>query len=273
MKSAIQMQLNLMFKRKEFYIALMISVLISAFCFFSELILCYNDYFFFLNASSDFFYLRGIKGTAGIVMALYPFLIVLPFADSFITDYKAKITPVIQTRITFKNYYFSKMICVFLGAFIVLLIPQLLNLLANVIAYPFTSVTPFTGDAFGQSASAITHMQFPYLLHNYPNLYNLLFTFILSISGGIMAVGIYCISFFIKKSRLFIICIFFIISNILTFLGTYTKNSFNINIFIFPAVPWFPKPIIFPLCFFAVFIVGIIIMSSIALKRYKTDLI
>lgn len=142
-----------------------------------------------------------------------PFITVLPFAMSFMTDRLNDIAPIIQSRAGIKNYYVSKALVCFIGGSAVFFIPLAINLLLNLLVFPQSGITAF-GDMLDRNYSAtITGSNviieairkgilFPRLYLYSADLYNLLFAFIFSLSMGVLSVFSFVMSFILKRHRI-----------------------------------------------------------------------
>jgi hypothetical protein len=111
-----------------------------------------------------------------------------------------------------KQHYLSGAFACFIGSFLIICLPFLLNIFLNFISFPNNGVTRF--DVWGSSAFwagfyddfGKAYLSFPNLYLYHPQLYNVLFTLILSFCSGIFGVFAYAMSFFL--SGLHKLCLF-----------------------------------------------------------------
>lgn len=241
MKQNLVLQWKLLFRRKEFYLSFAIMLGLAVAAFVTD---CREYYGWDLSechSASMLFYLRTYNASfSGIVMSLYPLLAVLPFADSYIVDRHNAVLPVLLAKGKFRDYYFSKMLVTFLASFLVLFVPQAVNMALNAVAFPWTVPGDFTNVLYGWTyAGTIESFAFPRLLNDHPGLYNLLFALTLSVTGGLMAAVSYCLSYILNKSRVLIICLMFLLLNVITLICQALRLSTDAHItsYLFPCAP------------------------------------
>lgn len=72
--------------------------------------------------------------------AAFPFMIVFPFAFSYLNDTAAKVQPFVISRMG-SSYYWAKALASFIGGALLILIPFLINLILNYLTFPQNSTT------------------------------------------------------------------------------------------------------------------------------------
>lgn len=212
-KNFFKMQFLLMVHKKAFQISFLISLF---YVFLTYIFYCATQFGMdisnILSADSVFV---GNSSTAFInyLNVLFPFLVVMPFGFSFLTDKSINILPIIQTRIGVKRYYFVKMMVCFIGGFIIFFIPFVLNIIFNYITFPSSGKTflgllydwNYSHDLTGENVSRLavsSGLPFLKLYILSPLVYNLLYSFIFSAYMGILSVFCFSVSFLIKKNKI-----------------------------------------------------------------------
>jgi hypothetical protein len=234
--NSIKMQFSLMIHKLSFQVGFSIVMLYTMVSYIKNL-LDYRgvDKLYFYSA--NFLYAgNNYASFWGIFESAFPFIIVLPFAFSYLDDLNIKITPYILSRMSKEKYFMGKLITCFLGGFIIIFIPFLINLIFCNITFPENHNTLFgpynlityyerlTGadvyintDFKGQSFLKL------YLYS--PLLYNFLYLFILSTFAGIMSVFSGACSYFLSKYKI----ILFIPVYLIIFLGKSIDSYIYLN--------------------------------------------
>jgi hypothetical protein len=162
------------------------------------------------------------------IRLLLPLIAVIPFADSYFVEKKNNLLPVLISRSSRRQYYFSKLFVVFISSVIVIAVPLLINMMLNSIAFPVSSLRDSTGwssdETWYRDAFLEDRILFPNLFILHPYLYNFVFTAMLSLFSGLVGVFSYAASYFVKKNRVFVIALFFIINSVLELLSFVTED-------------------------------------------------
>jgi hypothetical protein len=158
------------------------------------------------------------------VQLLFPFLVIFPYSMSFFEESKAGMLMYVQVRNGRKQYYYSQLITCFIGGFIIICIPFLVNILLNSIIFPESGndyISTYNQFTWNWRATITgSNVVFPVLYKgfilknlfvNHPQLYNVLFAILSGFTAGIMSMLAYAFSMFIKKSRLFIFLMMYIL--------------------------------------------------------------
>lgn len=211
-----------------------------------------------------------------ILPFLLPLVVTIPFSDTFFTDRSGHILPSIFTRGRVHHYYFSKMAIVALSASVIIFAPFLLNLILGLIAFPADSVNYFGGLTTDQSqyySTILNNYLFPELFVKSPYLYHFVFLLLLLAFSGLGAVLAYQISFFIKKSRLLVLCSFFIINDIVTLCSNLMQSNqiptFTPMDYLFAGNTTAGKQPWMLLVIFGVLIAAISVMTPFCLRRLR----
>lgn len=96
------------------------------------------------------------------LMVYLPILIVLPTACSYITDRDTRVKIYIESRVGSKNYWYGKLISVFLTTFLVFVIPFMLEIILSCICFDCSAV----GDPSNFSYLQTIEKENQYLLSN-----------------------------------------------------------------------------------------------------------
>lgn len=215
-------------------LSLMCLVSVAVFC-----ISCLPYYgldFIAVPAADQLYIGRGTTDTAYILRALLPLIVTLPFADSYFCEKKKNTLPVLLTR--YKStaaYFFSKGMAVFFSAALVVLVPFLINMLLNLIAFPTASVADYTNVSTDQTIyyvePYITNGLFPRLLALHPYLYNCLFWIAISLFSGLLSVTAYVISYFVRRNRIWVLVSVFILNNLIALASDLCVPKLNFAFF------------------------------------------
>lgn len=115
-----------------------------------------------------------------VIKAILPLLIAIPFGDSLYLDEKNHYVYHIDTRSNKSNYYFSKIITLFLSGGVIATFPYLLSFLINIALLPMETVIPSTGVSLGNIVFLSQ------LYYSKPALYVLAYLFFTFIGFGIL---------------------------------------------------------------------------------------
>lgn len=240
---AIKMQFILMINKRNFIIVFFIMMFYSLGIYLTNVYLNINKdittiysadaLFIGVTDSNYFHYFR----------ELFPFLVVFPFAFSYIEDVNVKIYPFLISRMSSKMYYISKLITSFLGGFLIIFIPFLINQFLLLITFKINGYTYF-GSIYDMNycknllgtnvIPEVKNVGLPFLrlyIFN-PIIYNFLFTIILSVFSGIMSMFSLVCSYWSKKYKIllffslyFIFFFFRTINNILEQYDIYLNTT------------------------------------------------
>lgn len=209
-------QIKLMLKRKEFTVCLFIGMAVAFTAFFISCKTYYGvDAYAVLPANIEYFGLDSNEMTGKVMMFALPFLAVIPFADSYITDIQNYTLPILINRVGARRYYYEKGLAASLGAFLIVVIPFLSNLLLCLAAFPLTSTRTCLNDAAQTtfySEFTMSKILFPRFSMQHPYLYILFFIFLTAIFYSLLAFCIYSISYFLSKNRVVLLSLFFLIT-------------------------------------------------------------
>lgn len=142
-----------------------------------------------------------------LFFTLLPIIAVLPYGWSYFTENKAGYVKVVVTRSGKWQYFLTKYIGVFTAGGLVILIPQILNLL--IVASFVPAITP---TKLYPLSYIVTHGSlWSELFYLYPLIYVILYLILNFIFAGLFATMSLTISFFIKNRIAILLMPFFII--------------------------------------------------------------
>ena len=168
------------------------------------------------------------------LMVYLPILIVFPTACSYLTDRDTRVKIYIESRVGGRNYWYGKLISVFLTTFLVFVIPFLIEIVLSCVCFDISAVGDPSNFSYIQTVETENQYMFSALWLNNRVLYAIVMTFIWGIVTGILAVfnfSLTTLPFFKYKILTFfpIYILFYVISGISLFLKlNYTTNYFFI---------------------------------------------
>lgn len=227
MIASIKTQIRITFKKRDFRFALFLLFVYAGYVFIAAVVknwgsevstmLDANEYICYSPSNSDY----------SIFHFLFPFLIVIPSATSYIDDYKNQLLSVYVTRSSRVCYYISKLVSCFVGTALAVAIPFFCNLILTNLFFPHnhnTLLGGYQGGNFYRNLLGLNTMYFteypkvPFLtvFLKSPFLYHLLYLVILSSFAGLMAAFVLSLSFVWRKRKLFLFIPVYVIIQVLT---------------------------------------------------------
>lgn len=237
---SISYNLNIMMKKRTF-----------KFSFFLVLLLCillpfiyaiqYKGYAVAQLPSAYTLYVGNAMGlTWEYLQLIFPFLVIFPYSMSFYEEMKEGAILYIQTRSGRKKYYISQLVTCFIGGFIIIFIPFIINILLNAVIFPesandyISTYDMYTDNWSGSitgSSTVFPVLSKGYMMKslyiNYPQLHNAMFALLSGIVAGIMSMLAYAFSIFIKKSRLFIFLLMYVFFQIFAMLDSVLFDNWD----------------------------------------------
>lgn len=273
-KDSIRIQFSLMINKPGFQLSFCIVLI---YCFLTYLVNSINmigtdisisysaDTLFALNSYSPYW---------NLFSKIFPYIVALPFAFSYIEDNNVNIHPYLQGRIGRKNYFIGKTIVGFIGGFIIILLPFLINLFLCYITFPNNLNTYFgdintsgyCSDILGTNVFIDTGQKgllFPQVYFFSPLLYNIIFMILCSIFAGIISMWLTSISYIFNNNKITIFIptfLLFYISNALDGVIFIDKKYINLNWLDYVCVNTFYGKEI------SIFLIGLIIIIGITIS-------
>jgi hypothetical protein len=272
----IKIQFLLMINKLSFKISFTIILFFCLVCYLINVISVIDSDIFNIYSANSLFALNSYNNYWNIFCNIYPFLLVFPFSFSYIDDLNAKINPYFMGRMGKRNYFVSKMITCFIGGFIIIFIPFIINLILCNLTFPHNNTTFFGAYNLVNYSENLTGINVfintkqkgllflkLYLLS--PLAYNLFYITILSIFTGILSMVSLALSFFQSKYKIILfvpIFLFFHLSNILDTISYSSDTYTNYNWMSYLCVDSFYGKNIF---LFLCIIITLIILSIMSL--------
>lgn len=238
MKGSIRYELDVMLHKKEFLFSLCAMMLFALLSFLKlGEILPLGGY----DKSTAFAPVNMFIGSDGAPYYIYfkyvfAFLVVIPYSMSYINDSETGVLPVLFTRCGKRQYIISKMVACFVGNVLIIAIPVFYSLILCNIACPVKGNYDFgimgmsnyfktlTGSAVCIN-TPFTALPMLRLFLFSPNLYAVVITLIMSAASGAFGVFLLCISFVLKKLRVFMFLPVYLLVITGNYLAAYTYNN------------------------------------------------
>ncbi|WP_326975310.1 hypothetical protein ACRQU7_01440 [Caproiciproducens sp. R1] len=208
-----------MFLHREFYFALLTSMLVLLGSFFLSLLTFYHvDWIYVRPAWSYWGYQatwfrwsdqKGSMGIAAISTYIYvyfllPLLAALAYSYAHFDNYRLDVHKILLPREGRAAYYRANGLSVFLSGFLVVAAPLLLQQVALIIAMPY-SVMRNMGSTLvvDDYATQLLHISglIKFLQIGHPYLFNILTSFCMSVTAGITALCSYSFSLYFQRNR------------------------------------------------------------------------
>ena len=240
MIASIKAQIGIMLRKREFKAGMLISLAYTCFAFFYAIKMNWGlDVSEMWDANQNLCYGVG-NPSYTILIFLFPFLIVIPYASSYIDDYRNQLLPVYATRSSRTKYYVSKLVACFVGTSLVIAIPFLINfLLTNLFFFHSHHVIPggYQDNVFCQNVlglgiiykSNYPIMPFLELFLDNQILYSFLYLVILSFFAGWMGTFVLGLSFIWRYSKLLLFLPVFVLFQVLSNLNGYFFDRAIVN--------------------------------------------
>jgi len=198
----------------------------------------YNDISATLSASS-LFVLDEMGDYFRYLQNLFPFIVLFPYSFSHLEDKKTRMGSLLQTRMGNKYYYLSQMAACFFGGMLLFFVPLLINLVLTNITFIETGYTyygyyndnGYCETLLGTNVLIQTVSSGMSFLKCYifsPLLYDIMYTFFISLFAGIISIfGLAC-SYYIKKNKITLFIINYLLFLCTTILDriTYSSNQY-----------------------------------------------
>lgn len=233
MKKELKFQLGVAFNSAGFLKVCVFGVAFGVACFAFA---CFSEYGRdIMSVQAAYMRFFANKGTfyvwqPMIFAIIMPLLACAAFSDSYLADSACRRFSLCAVREGAAKYYFSKLAAVFIcGAFAVLL-PQLVNLILCLIAFPLESTNLYTEDLLQSdfySADILGKTLFGGVYIISPYLFLVLFMLISGVFAGLISVIAYQLSYFVKN-KTFVLTFMFIFVNLFGILCDFRGIGLNI---------------------------------------------
>ncbi|MBD5087893.1 MAG: hypothetical protein HDT30_03605 [Clostridiales bacterium] len=238
-RTYLEYNLRLMWKRKSFQFVFWGLLLLGIGMPFYYVIKYWGYYEYALPSADSLYIGNGDSMQWNYIMALFPFLITLPFGFSYLDEKKAGVNLYLQTRGNRKGYFYGQLLACFIGSAMVFFVPFLINVMLNGILFPITGnsyiATRYaydwnwsaaitgagTGNGWFLKSVAIAH----------PQVYNFIYVCIIGIAAGIMGMLVYAISILVQRNRISVLVINFLLFQVYHVLGNLSEETIKIDKF------------------------------------------
>lgn len=208
----LSFQLSRLFRCREYRVSLIISLLVTCLLFLSEVLKSYHLDRAAMITAVEHCCVWGETFGWSIYSILWPFLVVLPFATSFIEEKKNNIIGTLVSRENYKSYLSSKIIASGIGSSVVVGAPLFLNLIMCLAVFPqnHNQLNLYWFHGFSESLmgenrvfnSLVPHYSFLHLYMDSPVLYCILFIIILTLFSALCGAMITALSYIWSKSKI-----------------------------------------------------------------------
>ncbi len=213
MMRMLRFQLSRMVRCREYQVAMLLSTLIVCGAFLAETVTNSKVDRSAILSASEVACGYGISTGWSIFSVLWPFLVVLPFATSFVEDKKNQCINAAVSRGSYETYLGSKVIASGFGSASVVFIPLLVNLLLCYIVFPHNHnfiYASYQGEMYapvllGENRLYASYSPTYFLLSLYlanPFLYQFMYLFILGAFSGLCGAAVMAFSFRFSKSKI-----------------------------------------------------------------------
>lgn len=213
MVKMLRFQLSRMIRCREYRVAMLLSSLVVCVLFLVEALTGSRLDRSEILSASEVTASYGVGTGWSSFSALWPFLVVLPFATSFVEEKKNQCVHTAVLRNSYQNYLRSKVIAAALGSASVVFLPLLLNFFLCYLVFPQNHnviIAPYHDPMYASvllGENRLYHSLVPtyFLVRLYffsPFLYQLMYLCILGLFSGLCGAAITAVSFRFSKSKI-----------------------------------------------------------------------
>lgn len=232
----LRFQLSRMVRCREYKAAMLLASLLVCGSFIAECITGSRVDRSAILSASEVTCGYGLSLGWSLFSALWPFLVVLPFATSFVEDKKDQCISAVVSRSSYSSYLSSKTTAGALGSASVIFIPLLLDLVLCYAVFPHNHnfvYAPYQSEMYapvllGENRLYASYSQYYFLLPLYlksPFLYQLMYLVVLSLFSGICGAAVTALSFSLSKSKILLFLPLYAIVIISQYARTIFLNS------------------------------------------------
>lgn len=242
MGKAVRMQFFVMVNKKEFKLAFSFTFCWALYCYWYEVkqqtgtdLMVYWD-------ATQFYCGSNLHPLWYYFTFLFPILVVLPYATSYIVERANGTSILLISKMGVQRYILSKVIVCFIGGFLIIMLPFLINYILCQVTFPHTN--NIMGAYYGTEgydgmltgtyyAIHVQNIQLPFLklYLNYPHLYYIWYIVLLSTLSGVFGVILLCFSFLIRRGRIFLFIPLFVLLKLMNVLTEYSYKNAGSNPF------------------------------------------
>lgn len=215
MWNSIKVQLKTMRVSREFRVAMIVTWIYAVVAFVLRTLEVRGIDIFRVEDANQYVCFSPYHPLFNIFKLIYPFIIVMPFATSYIDDYKNQLIMVYASRVSRVKYFISKLIVAYIGTALIVAIPFLLNLALCNIFFPHNMNVLYGSYQMKNYYNTLLGLNFMYepTSNNLPFLelylqnpisYNLLYIALFSLLTGLLGMFAMACAFVIKKSKILV---------------------------------------------------------------------
>ena len=213
MKRTLRFQLSRMVRCREYRVAMLLSSLVACGAFLAEVVANWRLDRSAILSAGEVTALYGIGRGWNVFSALWPFLVVLPFATSFPEDRKNQCLAPVVTRSSYGDYLSSQVLASGLGSASVVFLPLLLNLLLCYLAFPSNhniKLASYQGNMYAAvllgenrlyTSLGTTYFLLPLYFFS-PFLYQMMYLTVLGLFSGLCGAAVTALSFRCFQSKI-----------------------------------------------------------------------
>lgn len=164
------------------------------------------------------------------LIEFFPLIVVIPTACSYLVDRDTRMNVYIESRVDKKNYWYSKLLCVFVVTFLVFFVPFILELIISLISFG----TKSTGDLTNSSFIFMMENEQEYFLNKLflsnKIFYAVVNIFLFSVVSGIFAIfnfAIVTLPFF--KYKIFAFFPMYVLIYVISFIEKVVNKPYTLN--------------------------------------------
>lgn len=234
--SSVKTQIGVMLKLKEFKVAFLIVLTYACASFVYALNMISGYDLYSVKDASQYLCFGSYFPLWYYFQSIYPFLVVIPCATSYIEDKRNHLLPLYFARTSRRVYFSSKLVAGFIGTFAVFFLPFLFNMVLCNIFFPHNNNTwigeyqmlNFQGYVLGTNLLYETpyrELAFARLFLNNRVLYSLVYLAAISLFSGLLGMTMLALSFVFSKSKILLFIPLFAAQHIFQTYDTKALNS------------------------------------------------
>lgn len=232
---SVKTQIQVMYRQREFKVAFLITFLYACLSFIYALNITAGQELYSTKDASQYLCFGGYFPLWHYFQSIYPFLVVLPFATSYVEDKRNYLLPLYFARTSRSVYFSSKLVACFIGTAAVIFLPFLFNMVLCNLFFPHNNNTwigeyqmlNFQGNVLGTNLLYETpyrELAFARLFLNNRPLYSFLYLVAISLFSGLLGMAILGLSFVFSKSKILLFTPLFAVQHISQ---TYNTKALN----------------------------------------------
>lgn len=210
---SVKTQIQVMYRQREFKVAFLITLLYACLSFVYALNITAGQELYSIKDASQYLCFGSYFSLWYYFQSIYPFLVVLPFATSYVEDKRNHLLPLYFARTSRRVYFSSKLVACFIGTAAVILLPFLFNMVLCNLFLPHNNNTwigeyqmlNFQGYVLGTNLVYETpyrELAFARLFLNNRLLYSFIYLVAISLFSGLLGMTMLGLSFVFSKSKI-----------------------------------------------------------------------